>query len=1202
MPKVKWSEHKKNNNYEINGVLGEDPVKSVVVSTPAAGHILFSSSDYEGRIGFAERTFASLGELLKASGFPENKIPKFDKDKCEFTIPEGFTFGFLGDAGDHGPHSQRLQKGLADAQNAFRLIGNREAYWPRIKLECSEPAVIVRNAIMNHIPSWKSWDGSMARTKKDKCMLKALLDLAVKNAEIKKHLDAVLIQNAYKNENTDQADQDKFLAEHVALAGAEKPERASEAYIKTITALEPILLEITKLQLQEAAIKWTLEQTMGCGAGFGGIWKSTWDDRGVEINAKRAEKKEEALKEDALTQAVIDSFIKAEDAINYMKNALIAKRVGNVISVHGDLTLDSFKIPGTDLDIDSFDNIDQWIEAVNVYFHLSFQKLIEGKDLEAKDLSVLNHAIRFSVPEGKANFDQLKKEYENMIASYQNVTDGATTYAVQIADLRKRLESLEKVLKYDGQGSTIGNNQTFEGKKDPNNKDEMSKAGFKLHEKIVALIKLTPGVTDPVIEVGHAPTGDQGMAGMAYVCNDKGEIIKEGISNKSSGIRMFSIDPTYADQNGTMLQAISVFDKDGKAETILASKAHKLAATIYSIVDKDGKRLQIYDLKIGQDGKASYIKTNYEIVTNSNGSIKYESAVVNNKPDYKNTDAAYYLEHNLELLHDKIVKLQSSQDENSKKKTGELQELVKDSLAAIAAYRINNTDQVLKDGMMHATEDITNTAYFKLQECMGKVYKEVATNISETLDSSIGLLVVDWQYDFIYGSLPVGNAENSLAANNKLISMFGDGDKVVFSRDVHPKDAVWTKKDLDEQGKEIPIVMGKNFSKKFMEVKGHEHCGGCHWCNHCVKDTVGSNYGPGLLIPAKAKHVAKGTGDEHQFGGVSGLKSKSLGVIDHFVKQGVTTVVVSGLATDFCDRDSIRQLLAAGFNVIVSRDAVKAINPDVVNDIESIKKFCLMDLSTVDKNLKPTIDPKVEKYRSHDITMATWLKEMQEWGKDLKDGDPLKAQLSKGIGKLEVIETADVAAINKAKQELDAASKRQVEATKKVNTVQTPQNTKDTFNVAVFISGVKAEANVLKYKTEMKQAGLYEIKDDEGKLHSTIHATLGKISQVLEDGANVADQCKLLAAGFVKEDQLNKNDDITLTFKDVAHDATIAYAKELLTTFKDKCPQRTIIIKCVGDGEPLTSDLKKLHAEISAASERDINNKKKGGMVEIGAP
>ena len=57
---------------------------------------------------------------------------------------------------------------------------------------------------------------------------------------------------------------------------------------------------------------------------------------------------------------------------------------------------------------------------------------------------------------------------------------------------------------------------------------------------------------------------------------------------------------------------------------------------------------------------------------------------------------------------------------------------------------------------------------------------------------------------------------------------------------------------------------------------------------------------------------------------------RSTGLIEFLQARGVSTVLVGGLATDYCVKTSVLQLRRAGLRVIVHLDACRGIAPETV--------------------------------------------------------------------------------------------------------------------------------------------------------------------------------------------------------------------------------------------------------------------------------
>lgn len=103
-----------------------------------------------------------------------------------------------------------------------------------------------------------------------------------------------------------------------------------------------------------------------------------------------------------------------------------------------------------------------------------------------------------------------------------------------------------------------------------------------------------------------------------------------------------------------------------------------------------------------------------------------------------------------------------------------------------------------------------------------------------------------------------------------------------------------------------------------------------HWPSHCVIGTPGFELLDGLPSPeAYDFFIWKGVEHHlHPFGACfhDVSERRTTGVIEVLRAQGIERVIVGGLAFDFCVKDTAVQLAKAGFEVIVVRQACKAIS------------------------------------------------------------------------------------------------------------------------------------------------------------------------------------------------------------------------------------------------------------------------------------
>lgn len=135
----------------------------------------------------------------------------------------------------------------------------------------------------------------------------------------------------------------------------------------------------------------------------------------------------------------------------------------------------------------------------------------------------------------------------------------------------------------------------------------------------------------------------------------------------------------------------------------------------------------------------------------------------------------------------------------------------------------------------------------------------------------------------------------------------------VGSKDAHSPSAVWVTEQPEKIGQ--PGV-------------GAEHAEE-HWPVHAVPGTEGFELVPGLPHPADYDFfVWKGVEpDMHPYGACFHdlNERRSTGVIEWLHSKGVTHVLVGGLATDYCVKQTALQLAGAGFEVILNLAACRGI-------------------------------------------------------------------------------------------------------------------------------------------------------------------------------------------------------------------------------------------------------------------------------------
>ncbi|HEX8070566.1 MAG TPA: isochorismatase family protein [Pyrinomonadaceae bacterium] len=161
-----------------------------------------------------------------------------------------------------------------------------------------------------------------------------------------------------------------------------------------------------------------------------------------------------------------------------------------------------------------------------------------------------------------------------------------------------------------------------------------------------------------------------------------------------------------------------------------------------------------------------------------------------------------------------------------------------------------------------------------------------------TAQTAQALILVDIQNDFCPGgSLAVEEGDRIVPVVNELQRHF---DLVVATKDWHPP--------------------------------GHASFETL-WPPHCVQGSAGAEFVPALDTARIARTFLKGTDPavDSYSGFFDNEHKRATGLGDYLKARGVTTVVVVGLATDYCVKFTALDALQLGFHTVVVRDACRGV-------------------------------------------------------------------------------------------------------------------------------------------------------------------------------------------------------------------------------------------------------------------------------------
>lgn len=175
---------------------------------------------------------------------------------------------------------------------------------------------------------------------------------------------------------------------------------------------------------------------------------------------------------------------------------------------------------------------------------------------------------------------------------------------------------------------------------------------------------------------------------------------------------------------------------------------------------------------------------------------------------------------------------------------------------------------------------------------------------SITYTRETALVVVDVQNDFAdpNGSIYVaGGGDVVPVINAEIAAARSAGGQVVYTADWHPPTTPHFAKD------------------------------GGIWPVHCVGDTWGAEFHPNLIVDGPV--VRKGTNGEDGYSGFSMKDPESgdvtsTGLAQQLERRGIKSVVVVGLATDYCVKATALDGAAEGFEVSLLVDAVRSVDSE----------------------------------------------------------------------------------------------------------------------------------------------------------------------------------------------------------------------------------------------------------------------------------
>jgi nicotinamidase/pyrazinamidase len=175
-----------------------------------------------------------------------------------------------------------------------------------------------------------------------------------------------------------------------------------------------------------------------------------------------------------------------------------------------------------------------------------------------------------------------------------------------------------------------------------------------------------------------------------------------------------------------------------------------------------------------------------------------------------------------------------------------------------------------------------------------------------TIDKQTALIVVDIQNDFCPGgALPVAEGNNVVPILNKYIEKFKNaGAPILFTRDWHPPDH-------------------SSFKAQ-----------GGPWPPHCVQNSEGARFHPDLALSPEGEIVSKADKRDEAY---SFFQGTDLAAKLH--ERGIKRLLVGGLATDYCVKETVLDGLKYGFEVFHLDDASRGVNVNLGDSERALQEM-----------------------------------------------------------------------------------------------------------------------------------------------------------------------------------------------------------------------------------------------------------------------
>ena len=187
------------------------------------------------------------------------------------------------------------------------------------------------------------------------------------------------------------------------------------------------------------------------------------------------------------------------------------------------------------------------------------------------------------------------------------------------------------------------------------------------------------------------------------------------------------------------------------------------------------------------------------------------------------------------------------------------------------------------------------------------------------------LILVDIQNDFFpNGALPVPHGNEILPAINALTQL--PFDFIIATQDWHPANHGSF---AETHRKPVGATIELNGVRQIL------------WPTHCVQNTHGAEFAPGWDRSNVHHVVYKGTDRlvDSYSAFFDNEKKCSTGLANFLKEKNIATVVIAGLATDYCVKYSVLDALQLGFKTFVIPEGCRGVNINPHDTDNAIKEI-----------------------------------------------------------------------------------------------------------------------------------------------------------------------------------------------------------------------------------------------------------------------